>query len=283
MIDLHLHTTASDGEYNPKDVIKLAKENGVDTVAIADHDTVAGLEEAIEEGKKIGVEVISAVELNANVEKGKMHILGYYMDYKDAEFVKAMEFLRKDREDRNNEFIDEFHKQNVNITLEQVKKYAIGSIIAKPHFARALYDNGYIKDIEEAYTNYFNVPPMKNIKRQSITPKQAIELIKNAGGIAVIAHPVTLKLDDNELDEKIKELKRYGLDGMECYNNIHTKEDIAKLKEIANKNNMLITAGSDFHGPITTPGVIIGRGKDDNIIADIPDMLEKMKNKKVVM
>lgn len=124
---------------------------------------------------------------------------------------------------------------------------------------------------------------MKNIKRQSITPKQAIELIKNAGGIAVIAHPVTLKLDDNELDEKIKELKKYGLDGMECYNNIHTKEDIAKLKEIANKNNMLITAGSDFHGPITTPGVIIGRGKDDNIIADIPDMLEKMKNKKVVM
>lgn len=283
MIDLHLHTTASDGEYNPKDVIKLAKENGVDTVAIADHDTVAGLEEAIEEGKKIGVEVISAVELNANVEKGKMHILGYYMDYKDAEFVKAMESLKKDREDRNNEFIDEFHKQNVNITLEQVKKYAIGSIIAKPHFARALYDNGYIKDIEEAYTNYFNVPPMKNIKRQSITPKQAIELIKNAGGIAVIAHPVTLKLDDNELDEKIKELKKYGLDGMECYNNIHTKEDIAKLKEIANKNNMLITAGSDFHGPITTPGVIIGRGKDDNIIADIPDMLEKMKNKKVVM
>lgn len=283
MIDLHLHTTASDGEYNPKDVIKLAKENGVDTVAIADHDTVAGLEEAIEEGKKIGVEVISAVELNANVEKGKMHILGYYMDYKDAEFVKAMESLKKDREDRNNEFIDEFHKQNVNITLEQVKKYAIGSIIAKPHFARALYDNGYIKDIEEAYTNYFNVPPMKNIKRQSITPKQAIELIKNAGGISVIAHPVTLKLDDNELDEKIKELKKYGLDGMECYNNIHTKEDIAKLKEIANKNNMLITAGSDFHGPITTPGVIIGRGKDDNIIADIPDMLEKMKNKKVVM
>lgn len=280
MIDLHVHTTASDGEYNPKDVIKMAKENGVDTIAIADHDTVAGLEEAIKEGKNIGVEVIPAIELNAKVEKGKMHILGYYMDYKDAEFVRVMESLRKDRENRNSEFIDEFHKQNVNITLEQVKKYAIGSIIAKPHFARALYDNGYINDIEEAYTNYFNVPPMKNIKRQSITPKQAIELIKNAGGIAVIAHPVTLKLDDNELDEKIKELKEYGLDGIECYNNIHTKEDITKLKEIANKNNMLITAGSDFHGPITTPGVIIGRGKDDNIITDIPDMLEKIKNYK---
>lgn len=280
MIDLHVHTTASDGEYNPKDVIKMAKENNVETIAIADHDTVAGLEEAIEEGEKIGVEVIPAIELNAKVEKGKMHILGYYMDYKDKDFMQAMETLRKDRDDRNMEFIEEFHKQNVKITLEQVKKYAIGSIIAKPHFARALYDNGYINDIEEAYTNYFNVPPMKNIKRQSITPKQAINLIKNAGGIAVIAHPVTLKLNDDELNKEIKELKSYGLDGIECYNNIHTKEEINKLKKIANENDMLITAGSDFHGPITTPEVIIGRGKDDNIITDIPDMLDKIKNYK---
>ena len=280
MIDLHVHTTASDGEYPPRDVIKMAKENDVETIAIADHDTVEGLEEAIDEGKKIGVEVIPAIELNAKVEKGKMHILGFYMDYNNPEFMKAIAALRKDREDRNAEFIAEFNKQNINITLDQVKKYAIGNIIAKPHFARALYDNGYINDIEEAYSNYFNVPPMKNIKRQSITPKQAIEFIKNAGGIAVIAHPVTLKLKDDELDAKIKELKEYGLDGIECYNNIHTKEDIAKLKEIANRNNMLITAGSDFHGPITTPGVIIGRGKDNNIITDIPDMLEKLKNYK---
>ena len=101
MIDLHVHTTASDGEYNPKDVIKMAKENNVATIAIADHDTVVGLEEAIEEGKKIGVEVIPAIELNAKVEKGKMHILGYYMDYKDTDFMQTMETLRKDREDRN--------------------------------------------------------------------------------------------------------------------------------------------------------------------------------------
>ncbi len=278
MIDLHVHTTASDGEYDPKDVVRMAKENNVTTIAIADHDTVTGLDEAIEEGKRVGVEVIPAIELNAKVEKGKMHILGYYINYKDINFMHAMERLRKDREDRNIKFIEEFHKQNVDITLEQVKKYAIGSVIAKPHFARALYDNGYINDIEEAYTNYFNVPPMKNIKRQSISPKLAIELIKKAGGIAVIAHPVTLKIDNDELDKKIKELKLYGLDGIECYNNIHTKEDIIKLKEIANKNNMLITAGSDFHGLISTPEVIIGRGKNDNIITDMPDMLDKIKD-----
>lgn len=280
MIDLHVHTTESDGEYRPKEIIKIAKENNVDTIAIADHDTVSGLDEAIKEGKRIGVEVIPAIELNAEVEKGKMHILGYYMDYKDKDFMRAMETLRKDREERNIKFIKEFHKQNVNITLEQVKKYAFGNIIAKPHFARALYNNGYISDIEEAYTNYFNVSPMKNIKRKLITPRKAIELIKNAGGIAVIAHPVTLKLNDDELDKKVKELKGYGLDGIECYNNVHTKEDIDKLKKIANENNMLITAGSDFHGPITTPGVIIGRGKDDNIITDIPDIVEKIKNYK---
>lgn len=277
MIDLHVHTTVSDGELDPKDVVRRAKEKGVSAIAIADHDAVDGLDEAIEEGKKIGVEVIPAIELNAKVEKGKMHILGYYMNYKDVDFANKMNLLRKDREDRNEEFIKEFNKQNINITIEQVKKYAVGNVIAKPHFARALLENGYINDIEEAYSNYFNVPPLKNIQRKSITPKEAIKLIKDAGGIAVIAHPITLKLNDEELDDKIKKLKTYGLDGMECYNNIHTPEDVTKLKKIARENNMLITAGSDFHGPISTPGVEIGSGKNGNIISDIPDMLENLK------
>lgn len=277
MIDLHVHTTASDGEYMPSKIVKMAKENNVTTVAITDHDTIEGIEEAIEAGTKLGIEIIPGIELNAKVPKGKMHIVGYFFDINNKEFLKKMAELKKDREDRNQQFIEEFNKKGIAITLEQVKKYVIGNVVGKPHFARALYDNGYIKDIEEAYSNYFNVEPFNEIKRKGITPREAIQIIKNAGGIAVIAHPVTLKLDDEELKNKIQELKEYGLDGIECYNNIHTKEDIKKLKEIAQENNLLITAGSDFHGPITTPNVKIGRGKDDNIISDIPDMLEKIK------
>lgn len=277
MIDLHVHTTASDGEFEPRAVVRRAKDKGVTTIAIADHDTVEGLEEAIEEGNKIGIEVIPAIELNAKVEKGKMHILGYYINYNDTNFAKKTELLKKDRENRNIKFIKEFNRQNVNITLEQVKKYGMGNVIGKPHFAKALLENGYINDIKEAYSKFFNVSPLKEIERKLITPKEAIELIKSAGGIAVIAHPITLKLNEEELDKKIKELKSYGLSGMECYNNIHTQEDVVKLKEIAKANGMIITAGSDFHGPINTPGVEIGSGKNGNIISDIPDMLENLK------
>lgn len=199
------------------------------------------------------------------------------MDMNDKNFIKEMSELKKDRKERNEKFIKEFNKMDINITLEQVKKYAMGNVIGKPHFSRALYDNGYINDIEEAYSKYFNVPPIKYIKRRKIIPKQAIEIIKNAGGIVVLAHPVTLKLEEDELGIKIKELKKYGLDGIECYNNIHMKEDIIRLKKIAKDNNLLITAGSYFHGPITTPGVMIGKGKNNNIIADNVDMLERLK------
>ena len=280
MIDLHVHTTASDGEYSPSEVIQLAKDNNVTTIAITDHDTTEGIEEALEAGKKLGIEVIPGIELNAKVEKGKMHIVGYFININDKDFLKSMEDLKKDRKERNKKFIEEFNKKGIHITLEQVKKYVIGNVVGKPHFARTLYDNGYITNIKEAYSNYFNVEPFNKIKRKGITPKEAIQMIKDAGGIAVIAHPVTLKLEDEELKNKIKELKEYGLDGVECYNNIHTTEDIEKLKKIARENNLLITAGSDFHGPITTPNVEIGKGKNNNIISDVPDMVEKIKGRK---
>lgn len=276
MLDLHVHTTASDGELSPEEVVRLAAQNKVTTIAIADHDTVSGLDRAIEEGKKLNIKVIPGVELNSYVEKGKMHILGYNMDYKKSEFASKMKELKQDRDERNRKFIEEFNNQNINITLEDVKKYAFGEILAKPHFAQALLNKNYIKDIEEAYSKYFNAYPMNTIKREALMPKDAIQIIKQAGGIAVLAHPVTLKLDDEQLEQKIQELKSYGLDGIECYNNIHTQEDINKLRSIADKFNLLITAGSDFHGPISTPNVEIGRGKNNNIYNTI-DILENLK------
>ena len=277
MFDLHVHTTASDGEFSPKEIVNLALKNEVSTIAIADHDTVDGLQEAIEEGKKIGVEVIPAVELNAHIEKGKMHILGYYMDYNDPNFKNKMEEFKRDRNERNQKFIEEFNKQNINISIEDVKKYAFGEILAKPHFTRALLEKHYINDTEEAYTNYFNAYPMNTIKRKEILPEEAIEIIKNAGGIAVIAHPITLKRSNEELEKLLLELKSYGLDGIECYNNIHSQEDIENLTGIAKKLGLLITSGSDFHGPISTPGVELGKGKNNNICNTL-DVLENFKS-----
>lgn len=282
MFDLHVHTTASDGELSPIEVVKLAKDLDVSTISITDHDTVEGLEEGIYYGNRVGLEVIPGIELNAKVSKGKMHILGYYINYKDKAFVDKMYNLKRDRDSRNDKLIFELRKMGINVTIEDVKKYAFGNILAKPHFARVLLENGYISDIEEAYSKFFNVPPMSNIKRESINPKDAIEIIKSAGGIAVLAHPVTLKLEYYELDKTIKELKKIGLDGIECYNNIHTTEEVKMLKEIAKNNEMIVTAGSDFHGPISTPNVQIGRGRENNIISDIPNLLMNLKNKRSI-
>lgn len=276
MFDLHIHTTASDGELSPEEIVRLAAKNGVTTIAITDHDTISGLDQAIAEGKKLNIKVIPGIELNAHIEKGKMHILGYNMDYKNIDFSNKMDELKQDRNERNIKFIQEFNKQNVNITLEDVKKYAFGEILAKPHFAQLLLEKNYIKDLEEAYSKYFNIYPMNTIKRKILFPKDAIQIIKKANGIAVLAHPVTLKLDDKQLEQVIQELKSYGLDGIECYNNIHTQKDIVRLTKIAHKYELLITAGSDFHGPTTTPNVELGRGKNNNIY-NVPNILEFFK------
>ena len=185
MFDLHVHTTASDGEFSPSKILDKAKKHGVDTVSITDHDTIDGIKEAIDYSKKININFIPGIELDAYVPKGKMHILGYYFDINNTNFILSMESFKKEREYRNNKFIQEFNKQGIDITIEDIKKYSAGNIIAKPHFARALLDKGYIKDLEEAYSNYFNVSPMKDIKRKSISPKEAINLIKKTNGIAI--------------------------------------------------------------------------------------------------
>lgn len=278
MIDLHIHTTASDGEFSPEEIVKMSAENGIKTISITDHDTVSGVERAISEAKKQNIEVIPGIELNAYVEKGQMHILGYYINYKDKRFQKEVLRIKTDRDKRNEKLIKEFNKKNINITMEDVKKYAVGEIVGKPHFALALLNAGYITKREEAFSKYMNANPMNSIKRKVLTPKKAIEIIKDAGGVVVLAHPITLKLEDEQLEQKIRELKSYGLDGIECYNKLHTREDIIKMKKIAIKYNLLITAGSDFHGPMTNPNVELGKGKDNNMY-DVHklDIVEKLK------
>lgn len=283
MFDLHVHTTASDGEFSPSKILEKAKNLNLDTISITDHDTTDGIREAIKYSKKININFIPGIELNAHVPKGKMHILGYYFNINDTSFLLTMKSLKKEREDRNNKFIQEFNKQGINITIENLKKYSTGNIISKPHFARALLDKGYINDIEEAYSNYFNVSPMKDIKRKSLSPQEAITLIKKAGGIAILAHPITLKLNYDELKLEIKTLKKLGLDGIECYNSIHSPKDIKELIEIAKEYDMLITGGSDYHGPISTPNYEIAKGKNNNISnmpIQILSNLELYKNKK---
>lgn len=272
MIDLHIHTTASDGEFSPTEIVNKAIDMGLTHIAITDHDTVNGLDEAISYGKDKNITIIPGVELNAKVGLGQMHILGYYIDYTNKEFLDMMKVFENDRNERNTLFIKKFKEIGIDITMEEVKKYAIGSVVGKPHFARVLMEKGYINSVQEGFDKYFDVEPLKNIKRRSFGPEKIIKLIKNTGGIAVLAHPQSLKLDENSLKERIIELKSYGLDGLECYHSKQTCEEMKLFNKIAKDNNLLITLGSDYHRDVVISNIEIGHGKNDNLINSNPNI-----------
>lgn len=284
MIDLHIHTTASDGEFSPSEIINKALKKGLTHIAITDHDTINGLEEAINYAKEKNITVIPGVELNAKVSKGQMHILGYYIDYSNTEFIKMMKEFEDERNSRNDKFIRMFNELGIDISLEDVKKYAIGSVVGKPHFARVLLEKRYVTEIEEAFDKFFNKEPLNTIKRFAYSPKEIINLIKSAGGIAVLAHPQSLKLDNEELEKTILELKSYGLDGLECYHSKQTDEEMKYFKTLAEKHNLLITLGSDYHRDIAISNIELGEGKNKNLINSSPDteyIINQLKNEHV--
>lgn len=283
IIDLHSHTTASDGEYMPQKLIDMAIEKNISVLAITDHDTIDGLDEALSYSENKKIEIVPGIEFSAKVDIGKMHILGLYIDYLKPGFKKITDKLKKDREERNNKFIEMFNELGYDIKIDDVKKYAIGEVIAKPHFAQVLLEKGYIKEIEEAYDKFFNVPPLNTIKRMTLSPKEIIKTIKKANGIAILAHPKTLKLDCENFENKIKELISYGLDGIECYHSTHTFDEIEEYIRIAKKYNLLISKGSDYHGPRVTPEIELGRGKHDNVLSQKEaEFYEILKNYKRV-
>jgi predicted metal-dependent phosphoesterase TrpH len=268
MFDFHVHTNASDGELSPEEVINLAIKLNLEAIAITDHDTSDNVAEAVENAKNKNIKVIPGIELNAKVEKGQMHILGYYIDYGNPKFKEIMLELKNQRDERNERFIKAFNLAGINISIDNVKKYVIGQVVGKPHFAKALIEKGYISTVNEAFDKYFNQYPYNTIKREAISPENAIKIIKDFNGIAVLAHPYTLKLDETELENKIKELISFGLEGIECYHSDHSKEQVELYKKLAKKYNLIITCGSDFHGPTVTPDIVMGSGINGNLIND---------------
>lgn len=281
MIDLHAHTIASDGDKTPEELIDLALSKNLSAIAITDHDTVNGLKSAFEYSKDKNIIFVPGIELEADVDKGQMHILGLFIDFENKYLNDVLTEIKQGRENRNNLFIKEFNKMGFEITLEELRKVSGGKIIGKPHFAKVFLQKKYINTKNEIFDNYFNKPPLNAIKKTSFSAEKIIKMIKKANGIAVLAHPQTLKLEDEELENKLNELITYGLDGLECYHSKQTPEQMHTFKALAKKLNLLVTKGSDYHGPITKPEVELGTGKDGNIVSDEEDkILENLLNYK---
>lgn len=277
MFDLHLHTYYSDGLLSPGELVAAAKQAGMRCIAITDHDGICGISEGLQAGRKHGVRVIPGIEFSAELwEQGNaehmvyMHMLGYGIDPQNAALRQATEEILAQRRERNGKMLKALRERGFRIDKEDLKVYPQQTYIGKPSFARALARKGYVKTTKEAFQseNFLRAPEIRRIHRTKIPVRKAIELIHEAGGKAVLAHPmkVTYKGKDElgaeqfleNLELILQELIRLGLDGMECYYGRHSVWETEQLLALADRYGLLVSAGTDFHGLEFDPSLQIG-------------------------
>ena len=256
-IDLHLHTTASDGLFTPKETIHWAYKRNLKAVAITDHDTIDGIEEALKEGKKYNIEVVPGIEINTNYNNLEIHILGYYIDYKDSRFQKWLHEIRTARYIRAKKIIEKLNKLGLKITIDEVIDIAGTGTIGRPHIARALVNHNYIRDKKEAFQKYIGKEKPAFVERYKITPAEAIQSIFHCKGIPVLAHPGLINNDGGSISI-IKDLLDAGLQGLEVFHSKHNRDAIKKYYAIAKEYHLLITGGSDCHGDLVNGEPILG-------------------------
>jgi len=269
MIDLHTHSTASDGTLAPEAVVDLAAAQKLTALALTDHDTLAGLPPAIARGKKHSLEVVPGVELGIQWDGGgQMHLLGYLFRADDAGLVERLGWLRDRRRERAQRIIEKLKAAGVEISFERVEAAAGGESIGRPHVARALMEAGVVSSIGEAFGRFLSSGRPGYEDKDELTPEQAIQLIRAAGGVAVLAHPGTLKLKAGGLQRCVEELKSYGLAGLEAIWSSHSPEQVRDLQALAEKLGLITTGGSDFHGE-NKPDIQLGTGRRGNV--QVPD------------
>ena len=257
--DLHTHTTASDGQYTPAELMRLAKQRGIQVLAVTDHDTINAVNEAQRAGDALGLQVIRGVELSAE-EHHNFHILGYGFRDGDTGLSRLCEKLRAGRDDRKYKIISFLRERGVDIDLAEVEELAGGEVIARPHFAQILVKRGYVSTNREAFDRYLDTEEFrKKVKRFKADSRTCVEAIKSAGGKVSLAHPYQMGLPDSELEALVARLKDWGLDAIECYYPKYTPEQQAFYLHLAEKYRLRQTGGSDFHGERVKPDVELAR------------------------
>jgi len=247
--DLHLHSTASDGSDAPRDVVRRAKDAGFAAIALADHDTMDGVPEALAEAERLGIECIPAVEYSCLDEGREVHLLGYGMDPADEVLRAQLERLRSGRFDRARAMVDKLNELGIQIDWARVKELAGDENVGRPHVASAMLEAGYISSIAEAFTEeYIGSGGRAYVERVKVTPEEAIRQIRAAGGVAVLAHPGRFRGDDRIEDEVIERYIEAGLQGVEVFYSKHTQAMVEHYLALTKRHGLLATGGSDDHG-----------------------------------
>lgn len=265
----------SDGSMTPAEVVREAKKAGLAAIALSDHDTVDGVREAVAEGKKIGVEVIPAIEFSV-ISKTETHILGYFIDIDSPLLSDALKSIVDTRRERNEITCRKLNELGFDVTMEEALALAPNGFIGRAHFARLLMDKGYTSSVKEGFDLYLENGKYAYCGKQSMTDEEAVRLIKNCGGLAFVAHLHLTKLGDGELSEFLTRLKAAGLDGVEGYYTEYTPEMQEKYQAMASRLGLMLSGGTDFHAAMK-PHISIGKGLGN---LKIPySLVEKMKEK----
>ncbi len=262
LVDLHVHSTVSDGTLTPRALVQLAKEKGLRAIALTDHDNINGNKEALEEGARLGMEVIPGVEISGDFPGGTLHILGYYVTENNS-LKHNLTKLQKVREERNFKIIERLNQSGVPVTYEEIAGVAGGTQIGRPHIAQVLLRKGIVRNLDEAFSRFLGKGEPAYVDKFRPTPERAIEWILEGGGIPVLAHPFTLNMGELEkLRVLISKWVDLGLKGIEVYTPEHTARQEAMYKNLAERLGLIITGGTDFHG-LNKPGVDLGTGYGD--------------------
>lgn len=248
MIDLHVHTTASDGQYTPSQIIQKASEKNIKVIAITDHDTTAGLKEALEEGKKLGVTVVPGIELNITFPTGEFHLLGHGLKEPSKSLTNIVENVIKNRNDRNLQIIEKMNADGVPLTIEEITNDYPDTVIGRPHFAAELVKLKVVKTRQQAFDQYLARGRKWYVPRICTNLDEAIVAIRDSGGVPVLAHPMSLYLSWGRLPDFLKDCYEKGIVGIEAFHPGARVTECLRLEELGRKLGFIITAGSDFHG-----------------------------------
>lgn len=259
MIDLHFHSIFSDGDWTPETLAQQGRAIGLTAMALTDHDTTEGVPRFLDACRKEGVAACTGVEISAEYNPGTLHMLAYGFDLAHKPLQEALMEIREGRRLRNIRIIEKLQAAGCTLTMEEVEAEAGGEVVGRPHIAMVLEKKGYVKDKQEAFDRLLAKGKPAYVPRFRLTPEASIALIRQAGGVAVLAHPFSLDLEPKALRDLVRRLVEAGLGGVEVFYSEHTEEQTRLYRNLADEFGLLMTGGTDFHGR-ATPDLTLGRG-----------------------
>ena len=278
MIDLHVHSTFSDGSLTPEELVEKAAAVRLTAMALTDHDGMMGIARFLESCRRHGLRGIPGVEISVGHDGGTLHMLGYFMDHQHAGISEGLARLRQGREERNRRILERLNQLGVVLDWDEVSRFAKEDVVGRPHFALAMVEKGYVRKKDEAFDRYLGKGKPAYVDRFRFTVEQSLAMIREAGGVPVLAHPFTLNLGRRRLREQLADFARKGLQGIECYYSEHNPDQQRFCINLARDLNLAVTGGSDFHGAMN-PDIRQGVGFGN---LNIPDELVDLLHARII-